>query len=189
MAINELLIDAALRLLSKAEGEMQRTNLNKALFYLDLFWLRDHGVTLTGAKYVALRNGPVVDDYRDSLIKPLLASGLVGEHAIVLAPTVVAKPLRLIEGAVELPEIEPERDRVFEIVAQFASTRTAVAISEVAHKNLGWVAAEKEGEGTEINMLLALDQVMDDDPWLDEEPSPDEYDRLNQRLAGDFVAL
>lgn len=42
---DEKLHYAAMLLLNYAGGSMQRTNLNKALFYLDLCWMLDRGVS------------------------------------------------------------------------------------------------------------------------------------------------
>lgn len=162
---NEQLLYAAKLLLSYAGGQLQRTNLNKALFYFDLMWLQDKGQTFTGAEYAALPQGPVVNNYAKILIEPLLADHAVTEEKIQWAPGKFSLPLHLV--------IEPSQpDEHLEVIARRAAElvagRKAIDISEASHENLGWKLAIQKGSGTQINMLLALDQLCEPDPWLDE---------------------
>lgn len=178
---------AALLLLNYGGGSMQRTNLNKALFYFDLCWMLDRGETFTGATYVAITHGPVVDRYRERLIPLLLSTGLVVEREVYHRPGVVAKPLTLC-GTVPAPDDE-HLELVARHVADWVSSRNAVDLSELSHANLGWKTAIEFGNGTPIDMMLALDQLAEPDPWLDEPLTPEEQKRINERLAGEFVRL
>ena len=184
---DDKLIQAALLLLNYAGGSMQRTNLNKALFYLDLCWLADFGETYTRATYVAITHGPVVDHYRERLIPSLLETGLVVERAVHHRPGIVAMPLTLCG------EVPPPEDATLELVARhvsdWVSSRNAVDLSELSHANLGWKTAIERGNGVVIDMAIALEQLSDPDPWLDEELTPEELRRINSRLAGEFVRL
>lgn len=178
---------AALLLLEYAGGSMQRTNLNKALFYLDLLWLRDTGETFTGEEYVAIRHGPVVRDYPSRLIQSMLAHRLVSEEEVRLNSWMVAKPLTLVVHP------EPPEDEHLELlarqVADFMSNLAAVDVSEMSHSNLGWKLAYEAGEGQAIDMVVALDQVAGDDAWLDEGVSSDERALVDERLAGEFIPM
>lgn len=67
------LLEAAMALLQASpRQQLNVVVLNKALFYLDLHALRDYGTTVTDQEYVALPQGPVVDSYKEILIKPLV---------------------------------------------------------------------------------------------------------------------
>lgn len=186
-AQDDKLVHAALLLLNYAGGSMQRTNLNKALFYLDLCWLADFGETYTGTTYVAITHGPVVDHYRERLIPSLLATGLVIERSVHHRPGVVAMPLSLCGEAPE-PE-NASLELVARHVADWVSSRNAVDLSELSHANLGWKAAIGRGNGSVIDMAIALEQLSDPDPWLDEDLTPEELQRINTRLTGEFVRL
>lgn len=184
---DEKLHYAAMLLLNYGGGSMQRTNLNKALFYLDLCWMLERGETFTGVTYVAITHGPVVDGYRERLILPLLASGQVHEREVFHRAGVVAKPLTLC-GAVPDPE-DQRLELVARHVADWVASRNAVDLSELSHANLGWKTAIERGNGTAIDMTLALEQLAEPDPWLDEPLTPEEQKRINERLSGEFVRL
>lgn len=183
---SERLLYAAKLLLSYAGGGMQRTNLINSLFYLDLFWLRDTGATFTGARWVALPQGPVVDDYLEVLIRPLLQDPTVAEEEVKLG-RMVAKRLHV---HVEPP---PPSDEHLEVVAHrvadFVGGKRAVDISEFTHENPAWQVAIEKGNGTAINMVHALSQVTEDDPWLDEALTDEERRQIADLLAQDRYPL
>lgn len=184
---NEILQFAAKQLLHYAGGSLQVTNLNKALFYLDLQWLLDRGETFTGARYVALRQGPVVDDYKDRLVTPLVDSGDVRQDELPVPGGYVSKPLTVLSSAVRLDDEHLEL--VMRRVAENAGSQRAVDLSEYSHENIGWKLAYGKGEGSCINMMLALEQLLDngDDDWLGEELTEHEQKTISSRLAGEFV--
>lgn len=162
----ERLTEAAVALLSASPSRrLLTTNLNKALFYLDLSALIDGGRTLTGSAYVALEQGPVVARYQDRLLKPLVEGGLAeqlreGE----------AMPVQLI--------VPKQRYRFLSETDLLAAKRigdvfgrsTAKWASDFSHANPGWILARKESEVDKrprpINMLVAMQQLADDDEWL-----------------------
>jgi uncharacterized phage-associated protein len=162
-------LEAAAALLEGApSNRLQVTNLNKALFYLDLVALRDTGRTLTGCTYVALNQGPVLDGYKDDLIPALEASGIArqDDHGM-------EKPIVLIKHVESFQYMDDSLRSAAATIAQHVASKTAASISEISHKNPGWIAAFEDGQGIgelpqRINMVLALDQVLSRDPWLDE---------------------
>lgn len=166
------LLYAAQLLLECAGGSMQRTNLLKALFYLDLVWLRDRGETLTGSTYVAIDHGPVIDNYKEVLIDQLIQNQIAHEECVQVVPGIVSKPLTLLVSP-ERPEDE-HLDLLARQIAEFVGGKKAVDISEFTHENLAWQAAIKRGNGTPINMILALGQITKEDPWLDDPLSAQE---------------
>ena len=169
---NERMLYAAKLILTLAGCDVQRTNLIKALFYLDLLWLRDTGKTYTGEAYVALPQGPVVDGYKVRLIEPLLADPDVVEKSVRLFPNATAKMLRMSADA-PMPDDEHLEITARRVVERVAGQR-AVDVSELTHENVAWLTAIRKGNGTPINMVLALQQVIDDDPWLDAAQTVDE---------------
>ena len=63
------LMEASMALLQGApDSQLNIVVLNKALFYLDLIALRDFGRTITGERYVALPQGPMVADYARKIV-------------------------------------------------------------------------------------------------------------------------
>lgn len=180
MTDNTRLLQAAQLLLDYAGGTMQRTNLNKALFYLDLYWYQETGETYTGARYVAIERGPVVDHYKTDLIAPLLDGGIVAEGRIEFGPGMTGFPLTLQRRTA--PHPTEHLEVLARRVAAFAVSKTAFDISEFSHENLGWRTAFAKGSGSPINMLLALQQITPEDPWVCEPLADEDIARLG-RLA------
>jgi Protein of unknown function (DUF4065) len=170
---SQRLTEAAMAILQAAGGEMQITNLNKALFYLDLVWLRDHGTTVTGAAYVAIPNGPVVDDYSDAIVGALQAQGLATQE---IRPD-GGKPLRVVRPISSFATLDSGMlGRVAEM-AQSAKKKSATWLSDLSHRNPGWQIASRGNKwGRPINMRIALQQLPDDesDAWLKADLTPEE---------------
>lgn len=143
-------------------------NLNKALFYLDLVCLRDLGFPITNTTFVALKQGPVVAHYEKRLVLPLLESGIaIGE------PEGQSKPIKLIQPLFPMRHVTPRIQHLAEIVGGWVSRKTATEVSHYSHKNLGWKMAFRDGLGANakpqpIDLSIAMQQIMDDDPWLSE---------------------
>src|SRR5438045_86074 len=71
------LMEASMALLQGApDSQLNIVVLNKGLFYLDLIALRDLGRTITGERYVALPQGPVVENYVHKIVRALESAGL-----------------------------------------------------------------------------------------------------------------
>ncbi|MBL4847178.1 MAG: DUF4065 domain-containing protein [Planctomycetes bacterium] len=182
---------AALGLLSGAQNRrLMATSLNKALFYLDLAVLRDTGRTLTRNTYIALEQGPVISGYQKRLLRDLPAMGLADfEEDDVHGYR--SKTLVLRDSAeIELPEL------LLELAARIGrrmSQATAKKVSDTSHDNPGWQQAWDAGgrsggapEG--INMLLALQQVADSDPWLSDEDDGEFLEALDVASAREGAA-
>ena len=162
------LIEAAAVLLDASDRHRLNTvSLNKGLFYLDLACLRDFGQTFTSTTYIALPRGPVVARYDKRLIAPLVAEGIAEQRQIGLAFPVLL---------MRLPQFRWMTSSVKELagkVAPWCSKHTSRRLSDVSHKNPGWlIACEEEvnagGRKQAINMYIAMQQIVDDDPWMDE---------------------
>ena len=137
--------------------------LNKALFYSDLLALRDLGSTITGAKYVAIKNGPVVRNYTKTIVDPLVARGLVRQNA-----EGNAKPVEIVKPLSKYTHLTAAQIARVGKVALVIATMTSARASDLAHKNPGWSVAYRgpNRQGDIIDMDIALQQVMESDPWL-----------------------
>lgn len=184
----ERLIEAAVALLEGAPGRrMQITNLNKALFYLDLVALRDTGATITGNTYLALPRGPAMHGYKENLVGELERRHLARQDNNGYDMPVV------LTGAIDSYHHLDDywRQRAAQLAGRVAGM-TAAQISQHSHDhNPGWQIAHAKQNNSKkktapqpINMVIALQELGDRDPWLGEAPSEDLL-----RLANNIDAL
>jgi hypothetical protein len=175
------LLEAAALLLEGAGGSLLTTSLNKALFYLDLHALLDTGATATGETYVALRAGPVVEGYRERLIGELERCRIAMQDddnpsymPVILRHPI--KPTRLGQDLLALART----------VGRWAASKQAIELSDFSHENPAWQLAwdRGNGQGSSIDLRLAIQQLADADPWLDEPTSPDERAAFEAADAG-----
>ncbi|TKC98313.1 Panacea domain-containing protein [Polyangium fumosum] len=173
----ERLIEAAVALLEGAPGRrMQITNLNKALFYLDLVALRDTGKTITDNVYLAMDNGPVMHGYREKLVGALEKLALAHQDDEGLG-----KPVVLTGQLESYHFLDDHWRKKAEQVASIVAGVSAAKISQSSHSNLGWKIADarrtKGGKKTApppINMFIAMQSICGKDPWLTE-PADDAF--------------
>jgi uncharacterized phage-associated protein len=164
----ERLLEATVALLESAPGHrMQITNLNKALFYLDLAALRDTGKTITGNRYLALDQGPVLDGYKDNLIPALTSAKLARQDVEGMS-----QPVVLTKSLESYRYLDDHLRGLALRVAEKIATETASSVSDLSHKNPGWIMAYEQGQKqglppVAINMLIAMQQVVERDKWLD----------------------
>lgn len=170
----ERLIEAAVALLDAAPNKrLKTTNLNKALFYLDLIALRDYGETVTRCNYRAFENGPVVDFYKEALIDELAKRNLAKQDEDGMS-----KPIVLQQGIPSFRFIDDDQRESAANIARRIGALDARRASDLSHKNPGWQDARCRGERAMIDMMLAMQQVIDQDPWLDQPVTPDEAEAL-----------
>ncbi|WP_187345985.1 type II toxin-antitoxin system antitoxin SocA domain-containing protein [Sorangium cellulosum] len=169
------LLEAAMAILQSVPGgRMKIVNLNKALFYLDLVALQRTGETVTGNAYIALHQGPVVAKYPQRLLKPLESSGLAQQETNGREkPVVLRRPI----GSFRYMDVGLQR--LAAAVAKRIGPDTAASVSDLSHENPGWQLAYEMGQKhgappVPINMLIALQQLADDDPWLGQGIDDDE---------------
>ncbi len=162
------LIEAASAVLNAAPN--RRLNvvvLNKALFYLDLASLRDRAATITGNTYIAIQQGPVVARYPQRLIGQLEARGL-GKQ---ISEWNGAKPIFLETYPEHFKFIDADAMSLVSAVTAFFSDATSRQASDYSHENPGWQLAWNEylrtNKPSAINMHVALQQIVEDDPWMD----------------------
>ncbi|MCB1745201.1 MAG: SocA family protein [Gammaproteobacteria bacterium] len=140
------------------------TVVNKALFYADLCALRDLGETMTGSGYIALPQGPVVNHYERSLVKSLEHLGLAEQTTEGWEkPLVVRRSLRTFETLTD------DQVGIAELVSRKIQGKSATWVSEYSHENDAWITAFRTGTGSPINMIAAMQQILEDDRWLTED--------------------
>jgi hypothetical protein len=165
---NARLLEAAAVLLFAAQDQRLNTvSLNKALFHLDLGSLRDFGQVFTFTPYIALDMGPVVAKYEKRLIKPLEEAGIATQSEDGLALPVSLNRLP------QFHLINPDIRDLAERVSQWCSGQTSWGVSDFSHQNPGWIIAREEerhasGKKQVIDMNIAMQQIVDHDPWMNE---------------------
>jgi uncharacterized phage-associated protein len=163
------LLETSMALLQAApEQQLNIVVLNKALFYADLFALRDLGHAITGQKYIALEKGPVVAAYDRRIVKGLEKAGLAQQLVIGMR-----RPMKVVQPLTEFATLDASELEIAKGIGQALSKYTSVMMSDFSHENPGWRqawASSKAGRSPDINMLLALQQLAIDgsDSWLDE---------------------
>lgn len=151
---------------SMPSQRMQITNLNKALFYLDLAELLETGATLTGTAYIALPAGPVVAKYQERLVDALEQAGLARQVA-----DGTSLPLEVVRPMGEFQFVGPAARKRAVAVARKIGPMSAAIASEFSHENPGWRLAYADGLGANkggkaVDMLIALQQFGGDEDWL-----------------------
>lgn len=184
------LMEASMALLQGApEGQLKIVVLNKGLFYLDLFALRDFGRTITEQPYVALPAGPVVDSYQIKLVGALERAGLAEQLQIGRS-----RPLRVRRQISTFDHLSDTELLLAKELAKVFSPLTSTLISDVSHRNPGWILARKKSvEGrpaVQINMNIAMQQIAwlpedEDDEWM--ASAPDERIAHELERAKDAV--
>ncbi len=161
------LIEAASAVLHAApDHSLNVVILNKALFYLDLSSLRDHAETVTRNSYIALQNGPVVAKYSQRLIASLEEAGIARQ----ISQWNGAKPLVLEKTPEHFEFLNSDEMILVSDVTNFFAGSTSTAASDFSHKNPGWQIAWnyflREGKPTKVNMRIAMQQIIESDPWM-----------------------
>ena len=162
------LIEAAVAVLNAAPFRRLNTVvLTKALFYLDLASLRDRGQTVTGNSFIAIQQGPVVAKYPQRLISQLQDRGIARQ----ISEWDGSKPVLLENCPSHFEYIDADTLLLANAVTSYFAEGTSRQASEYSHENPGWRLAwnqyRRTGKPCAINMRIALQQIVEDDPWLD----------------------
>jgi hypothetical protein len=171
---SDRLIEAAMAILQATpQKKLNIVQLNKALFYLDLYSLRDTGKTITQNTYVALPLGPVVADYPKHLVKELEKRELA-----VQTNEGDSKPVHVRAEIVDFQYLNDDARQLADEIGREIAKKTSSALSEFSHENVGWRLAREDGKPKPIDMRVALQQLADEDPWLSEAPDAGLHDKL-----------
>jgi len=161
------LIEAASAVLHIAPNHsLNAVVLNKALFYLDLASLRDRGDTITHNTYIALQNGPVVAKYQQRLIKSLEERGIARQ----ISQWDGSKPIQLENCPKHFDFLDSDAMLTVSDVTHFFADATSQNASDFSHQNPGWQLAwnhyRREGKPAAVDMRIAMQQIVESDPWM-----------------------
>lgn len=166
--IEERLCEATMAILQDVPaGTLNIVLVNKALFYADLYCLREEGDTITGSTYLGLPQGPVVASYERRIVEALAKRGWATQ-----IEQGASKPLKVERPQAAFPELTQQHRKILTSIAKQIYTFTSSNASDLSHQNPAWKKAFREGleagkPAAKLNMVLALQQLpMDDDPWL-----------------------
>lgn len=177
---NDRLMQAATELLDYAGGTMNRYQLNKGLFLLDLYHFSETGETFTGVTYLAYEHGPVVQDYKERLIRPLCQQNIAFEPQHDQERDGQWKSLILVRRSEGAPPVVLERlgRRAIDHLHD-----PRFDVEGFMHANPGWRAARARGPLEPIDMLLAYQHIAPRDGWLDEQPTLEEGEEMRRGYA------
>ncbi len=165
------LLEVAAAILEAAPShELKMVLPNKTLFYTDLWALREFGETITQSAYVALDAGPVVASYPTRLVAALEKAGMATQDR---GSDGLAKPVRLKNAPLRYMYVTPVVRELIERVAGWLGGQSSAAASAYSHGNPGWRHAHQTGAGAgsspkSIDMLIALQQLTEGDPWMNQ---------------------
>jgi hypothetical protein len=165
---SERLIEVASAVLSAAPNHrLNAVILNKTLFYLDLASLRDRGATVTGNAYIGIQQGPVVAKYQQRLIGQLESRGIAKQ----ISEWDGSKPILLEASLPNFQFLDSEAMILVSAVTTYFADATSGRASEYSHENPGWRLSWNEfrrmGRPCAINMRVAMQQIIEDDPWME----------------------
>ncbi len=133
-------IDNSILFLCSGSGEL-KTKLNKLLFYADFLHYKEYGASITGARYIHLPYGPVLDNYE------FYFASLIHEDGSI---QVIEKKFRDYIGEVltsnNQPDIgvfSPSELRILAKVKEHFQEYSATSISEKAHQEIGYLETDE----------------------------------------------
>lgn len=165
---SQRLVEAASAVLHAApKRSLNAVVLNKVLFYLDLASLRDRGESITHNAYIAIQNGPVVAKYQQRLIGSLEQQGIAKQ----ISQWDGSKPVLLENCPPHFEFLDSNAMILVSDVTAFFAEASSMAASDFSHKNPGWQLAwsqyRREGKPVAINMRIAMQQIIECDPWVE----------------------
>ncbi len=165
---SERLIEAASAILNAApDRRLNIVVLNKALFYLDLASLRDSGATITQNAFIAIQHGPVVAKYPKRLVGQLEALGIAKQ----ISQWDGSKPIVLESCRPHFNYLDSDAMILASAVTNFFADASSWQASDYSHENPGWkrawVESQRTGKPSVVNMQVAMQQIIEADPWME----------------------
>jgi hypothetical protein len=151
---------------SEEDASFGSTKLNKVLFYADFLSYATAGLSITGAEYQRLRNGPAPQQ----LLPVLEDIKLDGYGVVVTRDRGGYSQQRLI--ALRPAKIEafsgPEIALVDRVIKAFWG-RSAAQVSELSHREVGWrLSRDKQEIPYETAFLSSSSPTVEDLEWMRE---------------------
>lgn len=155
-------------ILSKLEpSRSNRIKLMKVAFFVEFAYKAKFGKDLSESKYAAIDLGPVIDDYRDVLVK-MEKRGLIKLQDCYVLLTVPSE--------IDLPqEISSFIDPLIDKYSKFSDTEL-IALSHQTDSYKITTNNERKMGGIIDKDLAALETFFEDDPCSDTEPSLEPVD-------------
>ena len=165
---SQRLMEAASAVLNAApDRRLNIVVLNKALFYLDLASLRDRGATITHNAFIAIQHGPVVAKYHQRLISQLEKLGIARQVSLWDG----SKPIVLESCPQHFTFLDSDAMILASEVTTFFADASSRQASDYSHENPGWNRAwseyQRTGKPSAVNMLVAMQQIIEADPWME----------------------
>lgn len=127
-------IEAVVQKIISTIGPTFVTKMNKLLFYVDFINYKRHGYGVTGLTYRALQFGPVPDSW--AKIYGSLQGLYMNEHVY---PSGQSGILLDNVSKTDSCNLSDQEQKTVEDVCQLFSELTAGEISEISHKEKGWI--------------------------------------------------
>jgi hypothetical protein len=156
------------------DHELKAVVFNKALFYADLAALRDLGRTLTGSSYTAAPLGPMLTNFK-VLVKELEDRGIAKQ-----VEDGDARPIRAVRRF--NPRLPTEEAVIVRRISAAASDWTSTGVSDLSHENIGWILG-RNAPNKRINLIIAMQQIVDHDPWLDAPLTEEESEAVSRGMT------
>lgn len=166
--------NTVLYLLNRAPGRPGRMHLLKMLFFADYEHYRRYLSPVTGADYVALPDGPVVNDYKQ-VFGDLVSQGVLEVREVPIAglqnKKIEYRPLR----QAELSVFSQSELAILDAVVREHGSSTGVALSEKTHRDGPWqLAFDKLNQGNRIPYMLFR--------WIDNYPEEQDIELARQAM-------
>ena len=142
-------IEAVVKKIISSMGPIFVTKMNKLLFYVDFINYKRHGYGVTGLTYRALQFGPVPDSW--AKIYGSLQDLCMNEHVY---PSGQSGILLDIDSNTENYNLSEQEQKTVDDVCLLFSELTAGEISEISHKEKGWI--ENAPNNSEISYQEAF---------------------------------
>jgi uncharacterized phage-associated protein len=176
---NEKLKNAVLYLLQNAPTKPGVTVLLKMLYFADYRHYREHLSPITGAEYVALKNGPVINDYKQ-LFAELVEQGALVERAVPSGGQ-WPKTEYVPQQAPDTTVFTPTELEVLNTVLRECGPLTGTRLSDMTHREGPWsLVYSADDEGRPIPYMLFR--------WVDNLPDEQDAEMARARIAQPDVA-
>ena len=165
---SQRLIEAASAVLNAApDRRLNIVVLNKAIFYLDLASLRDRGATIMHNAFIAIQNGPVIAKYPRRLISQLETRGIARQVSLWDG----SKPIVLESCSPHFNFLDSDTMILASAVTTFFADASSRQASDYSHENPGWkrawIESQRTGKPSAVNMRVAMQQIIEADPWME----------------------
>jgi uncharacterized phage-associated protein len=166
--------NAVLYILQHAPSAPGMTGLLKMLYFSDYAHYREHLSPITGARYVALPNGPVVDDYKRHFAA-LVDAGVLHPREVPTGGSQAKLEFRALREP-DTSVFTPSELAVLDAVIEDCGSATGSMLSEKAHREGPWsLVWDPKDAGREIPYVLFR--------WLDNLPDEDDAEFVRSQLA------